>query len=201
MFTEEGTAISAVLDGEAEAFQPLYEQHRNRLFYVILGLVSDEDLAEELTQEAFLRAYSHLDGFRDEALFSTWLVQIGIHLARDANRRKRRRGAHLPLDNQLPQSADGYGPKAFLRLGNPEQCLFEKEIQAILQTAINRLPREFREILVWKYFRDWSFAEIAEVTGVGVGALKVRAHRARQGLRRELLAQKNQSLEKPSWMA
>lgn len=201
MFVDEGTVITAVLNGDTEAFQPLFDRHRDRLFGVLLGLVSDVDLAEELTQEAFLRAFDHLDSFRDKALFSTWLIQIGIHLARDSNRRRRRWGRLLPLDNQLPQTTDGPGSQAFARLGNPEQCLFAKEIQSLLLKAINRLPPKLSEILVWKYFWDRSFAEIAAATGESNGTLKVRAHRARQCLRRELVAQENQSLEKPSWMA
>jgi RNA polymerase sigma-70 factor (ECF subfamily) len=188
MFTDEGTVISAVLDGDTEAFKTLFESHRELLFRVILGLVGDVDQAEELTQEAFLRAFSHLDSFRDESRFSTWLVQIGIHLAHDFNRLSRRCGWQLPLDDQ----ANAWDSEAvlarFQKPETPEESLLAKEVRANLLKAIARLPGDYREILAWKYFRDLSFSEIAEVTGESVGTLKVRAHRARQLLRLEYAA-------------
>lgn len=186
MFTDEGTVISAVLDGDTEAFKSLFDRHRELLFRVILDLVSDVDQAEELTQEAFLRAFSHLDSFRDESRFSTWLVQIGIHLAHDFNRLNRRRGWALPLDErENPWDSEALQAR-LQQQETPEESLLAKEVRATLLKAIARLPGDYREILAWKYFRDLSFNEIAEVTGESVNTLKVRAHRARRLLRLEL---------------
>ncbi len=177
--------VEAVRNGETEEFRTLVERHERRLYAVILRLVGDPSLAEELAQESFVRAFRSLRGFRRESSFGTWLVQIGIHAARDRMRSQRRRPAvsidapskagrpRLELVDTSPAADPGFEVEA-------------EERRRLMRTALASLPLEYREVLVLKHFEGWAYDEIASATGDSVGTLKVRAFRARQLLRERL---------------
>lgn len=193
---DEQAIIAAVRQGDRERFRVLVERHHDTLYGVLVRLVADPALADELAQEAFVRAYKGLDSFRAEARFSTWLVQIGIHLARDEVRRRQRRRATVSLDERLLEQGSRAEPVYEGADSDPLGGLCRQERERQLLAALQTLPPPYREVLTMRYFSDWSFAEISELTGDTVGTLKVRAHRARMMLRdalvlrdRELLAQ------------
>jgi RNA polymerase sigma-70 factor (ECF subfamily) len=156
---------------------------------MIFKLVGDPLEAEELTQDAFVRAYLGLDGFRQEARFGTWLVQIGLHAVRDHVRKARRardRG-QVSLES-LPGGRDKEEIADAGRATDPLSRLDERETCELVQGALQRLPHEYREVIVLKHFENRPYAEIARLTECSVGTLKVRAHRARRLLRQELMA-------------
>ena len=186
---DEHTIIAAVRQGDRERFGVLVERHHDALYGVLVRLLADPLMADELAQEAFLRAYARLDTFRAEARFSTWLIQIGIHLARDEIRRRQRRRGAVSLDERLLEQGDRAEPVFEGAGANPLDTLCLKEREQHLLAALGRLPVPYREVLTLRYFSDWSYAEIAELTGDSVGTLKVRAHRARTMLRDALVAE------------
>jgi RNA polymerase sigma-70 factor (ECF subfamily) len=181
--------VADVRAGNREAFRVLVERHRDTVFGILMRLVADRDLAEELAQEAFVRAYTGLAGYRGEARFSTWLVQIGLHLCRDRLRWSHRKGRDrmVPLDG----GRDGTGPAlevVDLRPGSDPGLVLEgRETEALIRGALDALSPEYREVLVLKHLEGWSYERIAEVTGATVGTLKVRAHRARRLLREKMM--------------
>ncbi len=197
---DEHAIIAAVRRGDRERFRILVERHHDTLFGVLVRLLADPVLADELAQEAFVRAYSGLDGFRAEARFSTWLIQIGIHLARDEVRRRQRRRAAVSLDDRLLEQGSRAEPVYEGAGADPLASLCIREREQQLLAALDRLPLPYREVLTLRYFGDWSFAEIATATGDSVGTLKVRAHRARLMLR-DALAEMDHDLVGPSGAA
>lgn len=188
MTESDASSVAAVLAGEVEAFQRLVERHQGRLFAIILRLVDDPQIAEELAQETFVKAYTSLAGFRGKAEFGTWLVQIGLHAARDHLRRERRsrRRQVVSLEQWREGRADGEDPPDPRVAADPAARVAGGELAHILRAGLRRLPPAYREVLVLRHLAEWSFAEIAAHTGDSVGTLKVRAHRAR-GMLKELL--------------
>jgi RNA polymerase sigma-70 factor (ECF subfamily) len=180
MKAEEGAVIAAVLAGDTESFQNLLDRYRTRLMGVMMQLVKDEDLAQDLAQEAVMRALSHLKEYRGDASFGTWLVQIGVNLARDHLRRQAREHPGLPGDQPAPRAWDG--PRSV----PPGPAAPPGELRRHLLEAMGRLPPHYREILIRRYYQGQSFAEIAGATGESCGALRARALRARRQLGCEL---------------
>jgi RNA polymerase sigma-70 factor (ECF subfamily) len=177
MVDPEGAIVSAVKAGNTEAFRDLVERHKGRLFGVLMTLVGDEAVAEELAQDAFVKAYTGLAGFQGQASFGTWLVQIAIHGARDHRRRvqrlRRRRVVSLEsLREARHESAD---PPDTKRSSDPSTHLESDEARDSVRYALSQLPPE-----------GWSYEDIAELTGDSVGTLKVRAHRARRMMKEAL---------------
>ena len=188
MDPSDSAIVTRVKDGDIEANRILVDRHGGRLFGVLMRLLGDPAAAEELAQEAIVKAYLGLDGFRGDAAFGTWLVQIGVHAARDMlrgrQRERRRRIVSLEeLRITRPEAAD----PADTRPGaDPGRGLDASEESDRLRRALDGLPDDYRLVLVLKHFEEWSFARIAELTGDSEGSLKVRAHRARKLLRERL---------------
>jgi RNA polymerase sigma-70 factor (ECF subfamily) len=182
------TAVREVQGGDTEAFRPLVARHQGRIYSIIFKMVGDPALAEELTQDTFVHAFRGIGGFRGEAQFGTWLVQIGLHVVRDHIRREQviRKRGEVPLDS-LGGEGDETRYLADPRSSSdPLAALGEKELKERVARALDLLPHEYREVLVLKHFEGWSYGEIAARTGCSVGSLKVRAHRARRLLREQL---------------
>lgn len=183
MIDRDKTVIGAVLAGDVEAFHHLVDRHRGRLYTFLLRMVADPQLAEELAQTTFVKAYTSLRSFRGDSSFGTWLVQIGIHAARDSirSRIRRRRRGEMSLDTLIETGGEAAepadpGPGA-------DAGVEGAEAEASLRRALAAMPADYRLVLVLKHLEDWSFARIADLTGDSVGTLKVRAHRARKMLR------------------
>jgi RNA polymerase sigma-70 factor (ECF subfamily) len=183
---EDAAVVEAVRSGDAEAFRTLVERHNRRLFGVILRLVGDRDQAEELAQETFVKAYRSLSDFRGEAAFGTWLVQIGIHAARDRLRGARRRRGIVSIEALRESRRPDLEPADRSPSSNPARAVEAAEQRELMRKALADLPPDYREVLVLKHFEEWPYEHIAEVTGDTVGTLKVRAFRARQMLRDRL---------------
>ncbi len=180
--------VAAAREGSEDAFRELVERHQGRLFGILVRLVGDAQTAEELAHEAFVRAFRALPRFRQEASFGTWLVQIGIHAARDLRRHRRRRAGVVSLD-ELREAGRREGDPADHRpFADPTSAMEDREARQALSEALGHLPAPYREVLALKHYQGWSYEQIAELTGDSVGTLKVRAHRARKLLRDELEA-------------
>jgi RNA polymerase sigma-70 factor (ECF subfamily) len=190
---DEQAIIAAVLRGDRDQYRVLVERHHAMLHGLMVRLLADPVLAADIVHEAFVRAYAGLEGFRGRSSFSTWLVQIGINLARDELRRRRRRPPTVSLDQRLEDLGHCAEPADEARQNDPLDCMCRQESDRLLLSALARLPLQYREVLTLRYFNDWSFAEIADVTGESVGTLKVRAHRARLMLRDQMIRDEKRS--------
>ena len=187
MADEDAAVVEAVIAGDTGAFRLLVERHKGRLFGVLVRLVGDRDAAEELAQETFVKAFRSLRGFRREARFGTWLVQIGIHAARDRARSARRRPGVVSIEALREAGRHDLEIVDPSPAADPSFAVEAEEERARMRSALATLPADYREVLILKHFAEWPYEEIAAATGDSVGTLKVRAYRARLLLRERLV--------------
>lgn len=182
MFDEDG-AVAAAREGDREAFCALVERYQEAAFRAAYLVVRDAAAAEDVVQEAFVRAYGALGSFREGQPFRPWLLRIVTNLAlNDVRARGRRRGllARFERLRQDPEPA-------------PEGAVVVGEEQALLWRAINELPGDDRVILYLRYFLELPEREIAAAVGKPAGTVKSRLHRA-SGRLRAVIEQRYPSL-------
>lgn len=166
-----------VVAGETEMFELLMRRHNQRLFRVVRGAVDNDAEAEDVLQDAWVRAFEHLGEFRGEARLSTWLARIALHEAWARLRRGKRFVELLPEDD--PAAPRHQGP-------DPEQRAFSAELRASLERAVAAMPRAARAVFMLREVEGLTTEQTAELLGLTPGAVKVRLHRARAGLRADL---------------
>jgi RNA polymerase sigma-70 factor (ECF subfamily) len=185
MIDNDTDIVRAVQGGQTGAYADLVSRHGERVYAVLMRLVADPQTAEELAQEAFVRAYRGLANFRGEARFGTWLVQIAVNLARD-HIRERQRSRFESLDAALERDPDRAVFVDSRSQSNPLTDLYEKEMVKQFELALTELPPSYREVFILHHLENMSYEDIAEVTQDSIGSLKVRAHRARKLLKEKL---------------
>ena len=175
--TDEADLVRRAQDGERQAFEQLVRRHADRLYAVVLRFVADADEAEEITQEAFLRAWRGIGQFEGRSQFFTWIYRIGIN---EAKRRAERRPAAGtvtsiegdPID-QAPDWSDA-----------PELRAERSDLRRVLEDAVRALPIEYRAPLILRDVEGLSTEQAAAVMELGEAAFKSRLHRARLSVRR-----------------
>ena len=183
---EDRSTVDAVRRGSTDAFRGFVERHGDVVYAVLRRLVGSPDLAEELAQETFVRAFEGLDGFRGEAGFRTWLVQIAVNLVRDRRRVARRSPTVVSLEELRARSDVDADPPEQRPSVEPIGRLAQREASARLEQELERLPMDYREAFVLKHVEGLPYEEIARITGQSIGCLKVRVHRARARLKQAL---------------
>lgn len=174
--------VERVLAGETALFEILMRRYNQRLYRVARAILTDDGEAEDVMQDAYVRAYSHLDQFARRSSFSTWLTRIAVYEALARARRGRRlvriddpdrRGEHAMRD---PRSTEN----------GPEQQAIQRDLRSALETAIGALPESYRSVLMLREVEGMSTAETAECLGISEALTKTRLHRARAAMRREM---------------
>lgn len=164
--------VRATLDGDARGFEALVERHSARLFGLVGHYTRSQVEAEDIVQEAFLKAYSKLDSFQLQASFSTWLHRIAVNTALDLLKRRGRSPVKAVED---PEGVAGHGD----HLPGPGAALEREEIAEITRRTLAELPEIFRTVLVLREFEERSYLEIAELLDVSIGTVESRLFRAR----------------------
>lgn len=175
--------IGRVQAGDAEAFYQLVRPYERAVFLAAVAIVKNDADAEEVAQEAILKAFNALGRFRQEAKFSTWLIQIAINEAK-MRLRKDRRHLYESID-QGQQNDDGdYIPKDFADWREiPSEALERRELRDALAKALASLPEKYREILILRDVNHLSIAETAQVLSLSEANVKTRLSRARLQMR------------------
>lgn len=170
----EAALLARAAGGDGAAFAELYREHVGRVFGLCLRLTADRALAEEHTQESFVRAWENLGRFRAEAAFGTWLYRIAANLALGGLRDRNRRGLKVVqgMDQELVEAVAEQASPVYEGLD--------------LERAIESLPPGARAVFVLHDVEGWQHNEIAEQLGLAVGTSKAQLHRARRLLRRRL---------------
>jgi RNA polymerase sigma-70 factor (ECF subfamily) len=176
--------VARVLAGETALFEILMRRYNQRLYRVSRVILRNDGEAEDVMQDAYVRAYEHLGQFAGKAAFSTWLTRIAIH---EALARKRRRGRMEELDALLPENGD---VMAILKSSapSPEDGTATSQARELLEQAIDQLPEAYRTVVMLREVEEMSVAETAESLGVSDAVVKTRLHRAHAMLRKELYA-------------
>lgn len=174
--------IDRILAGEKELFYELVRPYERAVYVAVLALLQNPADAEEVTQEAALKAFRHLETFRRESKFSTWFVRIAVNEARMRLRRERK-VQYQPLDTEEKEITE-YCPIALADWREiPSEALERKEIRNEVEEALLRLPEKYREVLVLRDIEQLNIAETASVLGVTSATVKVRLLRARLRMR------------------
>lgn len=175
--------VGRVLAGETALFEILMRRYNQRLYRVSRVILRDDSEAEDVMQDAYVRAYEHLDQFAGRAAFSTWLTRIAIH---EALARKRKRGRMDELD-ALPSNGESMSIMKS-SAPSPEAGTATTEARELLEQAIDNLPEAYRAVVMLREVEEMSVAETAESLGVSDAVVKTRLHRAHAMLRKELYA-------------
>jgi RNA polymerase sigma-70 factor, ECF subfamily len=168
--------VARVLAGDASLFEILMRRYNQRLFRIARGILADDAEAEDVMQEAYVRAFRELAGFRGEARFATWLTRIACHEAL-ARARKRRR--LVPIEGGGPPDPPAQTP-------GPEREMENRELQAVLQQAVEALPEPLRAVFCLREIEGLSTEEAADALDLSVENVRVRLHRAKRSLRQAL---------------
>jgi RNA polymerase sigma-70 factor (ECF subfamily) len=184
--TREQDLIARVQRGETELFYELVKPYERRVFAAALAILRNETDAEDVAQEAVLKAFANIRQFRSEARFSTWLIQITVNEA--LMRRRRERTVVMEgIDDRLDQESE-YAPRDFADWREiPSESLERKEVRQKLAEALGTLDRKYREVFVLRDVEQLNIQETAEALGISVASVKTRLLRARLMLR-DLLA-------------
>ena len=178
MSPNEARLIELAQRGDPSAFEALVQRHAHFVYNLAFRLVHDTHEAENLSQDAFVRAWQALPAFRGEARFTTWLYQIVTRLCYNRLPGLRRDLAALDSSEEgleMPGDAP-----------SPEAGMISAELRQELHHAIAALPEGYRLLLTLRHLQELSYEEIAQATGLPLGTVKTGIHRARQSLRKSL---------------
>jgi RNA polymerase sigma-70 factor (ECF subfamily) len=176
--------VEQVQRGDTSAFDLLVRKYQHKVLKLVSRFVSDQAEAEDVAQEAFIKAYRALPSFRGESAFYTWLYRIAINTAKNALVSNRRRPVEFNLDLQDPEQ---YERQARLREGDtPEGLLLTEEIRQTVQAAMAELPEDLRTAIMLRELEGMSYEEIAERMSCPVGTVRSRIFRAREAIDKKL---------------
>ena len=179
---ESEALLGLVVIGRAEALEVLYDRYSRPVYSLVLGLLREPAIAEEVTQEVFLRVWMKASSFKSESgKAKTWILSIAHHRAIDRLRQGRNRQKESPLD-ELLESGWQMGTEA----GAIEKTAILQEEGEHIQEGLSQLPEEQRQVLVLGYYRGFTQAEIAKGLNVPLGTVKTRMRLGIQKLRQSL---------------
>jgi RNA polymerase sigma-70 factor, ECF subfamily len=170
--------VAQVLGGQVGLFEILMRRYNQRVFRVVRGILGDDTEAEDVTQEAYVKAFHSLAGFRGESQFSTWLTRIAVNEATARVRRRRRLVA--VGDGDAPERADGDA------MVDPQRALETRELRIAIEGAVDALPGSLRAVFVLREVEGLSGEVTAQALGISAENARVRLHRAKAALRRHL---------------
>jgi len=173
--------IEQILDGDTALFELLMRRYNERVYRAARSILRDDHEAEDVMQQAYVNAFTHLRQFNGSAQFPTWLTRIAIN---EALARVRRQGRYETFNDELP-NADPLVPQHPSE--NPERHAFTGELRGLLEWAIDALPNGMREVFVLREVEGLSTAEVAECLDVSEDVVKTRLSRGRAALRALLM--------------
>ena len=180
--------IAAILGGEIQLYHELIRPYERSIYLMALSYMKNETDAEDVAQDAFIRAFRKLSSFRAESRFSTWLMSITINEARTHLRRQ----AVVRMEplEQVPEETKGISPALLRSWGEiPSAALERAEIRNLIQQAVEQLPDIYRQVFLLRDVEELTISEAAEALDISIPSVKVRLHRARMMLQKQLAPQ------------
>lgn len=176
---EDLTQIKRIRSGDTEAFEGLVNKYKNRLYSFLVKMSCSRQDAEEILQEAFIRAFNSIEKYDDRWMFSTWLYRIAINTYKSYMKKAKRLNT-VPIDEFAAS-------RNFAAEGDPEDVYVRNENRSELISIINSLNDRHKIPLVLKYIKDFSYAEIGEILGISEEAAKMRVLRAKKSICRRYM--------------
>jgi RNA polymerase sigma-70 factor, ECF subfamily len=177
--------VRRVRAGDSAVFEILMRRHNQRVYRVVRAVVKDEADVEDVMQQAYINAFTHLHQFEDRSQFSTWLIRIALHEAFGRRRRVQRAEtttarSHSDVDDDRGEFMDTLAsPEA-----DPERQAYAQELHRLLEAAVDALPEGYRAVFMLRDIEGLSTSETGKGLGLGDEAVKTRLHRARVMIRR-----------------
>lgn len=171
--------VTRVCQGDPEAFRLIFERYSRPVIGFIYDMVSDRELAEELTQETFVRAFRGIRSMNPDTKLSTWLFGIARNVARESLRARVRAQRHVDLEDESVLDLSDNNPV-------PVDRLLSKELNQLIRRSLEALDEDKRLVFTLKVFHQCSYEEIASITGFSLAKLKTDLHRARAEMRRRI---------------
>lgn len=176
---EDFSLVDRACAGDNKVYEILMLRYRRSVFHTLLRMVRNEDDAEDLTQEAFTKAFKNLTRFRKDFAFSTWLFRIAINNALDFLRKRRLRT--ISMDHAFTDDeGKSFGPHITDPNLNPQDHLIQRQKNEIVNVAVGRLPSKYRHLIQLRYFDQLSYQEIADSMDEPLGTVKAQLHRSKQ---------------------
>lgn len=179
---DDALLVQGARDRDEAAIRVIMQHNNRRLFRVARGILRNDGEAEDVVQETYVRAFTHLDSFRGDSSLATWLTRIAMN---EALGRLRRERPQVELTNLKPGVLEAQiiqFPQS-LNPGDPEKSMAQREIQLVVERAIDDLPEAFRIVFVTRVVEGMTVEETAELLGLKPETVKTRLHRARNLLR------------------
>ena len=181
---EDQRLIKLAREGDQKAFETLLKKYRNLVYHVMIKMVRNPQEAEDLSQEAFIKAFNALASFNEEFAFSTWLMKIATNNCIDYLRKKKLRTYSIdePIqykEEQVQIELPDHDP-------TPEKSLLNEERSKLINEAIQSLPPRYRHVIVLRHQEEKSYEDIAEILKLPLGTVKARIFRAREMLNKKM---------------
>jgi len=174
--------IKSVLEGDTNSFRILVDRYQTIVFHIAFGFVHNQEEAEDITQEVFIRTWQSLSKFRGDSSFSTWLHRIAVNVCLNQIRKEKR----LPVLNRISLFFRSDTAEIPPDTENPEEILIREEHSVWLQKALDSLPEKQRIAIVLSKYDDLSQKEIAAIINLTEGAVEALLQRAKRNLREKL---------------
>jgi RNA polymerase sigma-70 factor (ECF subfamily) len=187
MPSEDAELVTRAVAGSESAFRDLVLRYQKPVHGLIVRMVRDRGLAEDLSQEVFIKAYRALGTFDPKRKFSSWLFKIAHNTAID--RLRRRQIDTVPLESPDEEKADLLALLPDPAGESPDTRLKRRSLAEALSGAVGQLRVEYREVVVLRFQEGLAYEEIAEITGLPLGTVKTHLHRARKAMVRTLTAE------------
>ncbi len=182
--------IKKLQEGDHSAFKKLFDDYKIMVFNVCLSMLSNQQEAEDITQDVFFQAYKSIKRFRAESRLSTWLYRIAVnHCLNHQRRKKQARWLSLDfiLESQGEKNQDVQTLSVIASGDSPDVVLEKSERKRVVQQAINSLPKKQRIVVILHRYEGLSYKEIAEVMKCSLASVESRLHRAKVNLTKKLL--------------
>lgn len=178
MSDQEIKLVEKAIEGDIESFEKLIQNHQKFAYNVALKYLKDPVDAEDITQEALIKAFKYLKNFKKNSKFSTWLYRIVINTCKDELRKKSKTEKNISMDND-----DSYVSEVEDHSYEPLKSIEKHEVSKNIQSAIEQLKINYKEVIILCDIKDYSYEEISEILEVPIGTVRSRISRGRKKLR------------------
>ena len=179
-----GEIVRKIRDGETALFEVLMRRHNQRVYRAVRAVMNAEADVEDVMQQAYINAFTHLHQFEERAQFSTWLIRIALNEAFAKRRKIKGPESVVRIQFELDDDRRGYMDTLISPEADPERQAYAQELHRVLEAAVDTLPDTYRTVFMLRDIEGLSTSETGEGLGLGEEAVKTRLHRARAMIRR-----------------
>lgn len=170
--------VDAAIKGDQYAYAELMDRYRDTIFYMLLKMVKNKSDADDLTIEAFGKAFKNIQQYTPNFAFSTWLFKIASNNCIDFLRK--RKANTISIEGQLDDSGNEIPISIQTDTPDPEEDMIKKQKAMLMQNVVEKLKPRYRELVQLRYFKEYSYEEIAEEMNIPIGTVKAQLFRARE---------------------